>query len=518
MVLLHTRNTDQFLVFMFAVIIEDNIVVAGRTAHFERDQVASLARTSVRVRKLISVWRVNVSFRKALLAAAVFPLLIAAAAPAGAESLKGALAKAYANNPDLNAARAALRATDENVTIAKAGYRPQVGASVSGSVTRQSDFSNDLLDSETYRSGQIGLSVTQVIFDGFQTLSRIRSAESGVFAGQENVKANEIQILLSAVQAYADIARDQQVVAIRKQNLAFLNEQLSASRTRLDVGEGTRTDVSQAEAQLAAGKALLAAAVAQLKISRATYVQIVGDTPENISQPAPASSGLPRSLDSAVQVAITEHPSVKAALHAVDAAGYQVDEAQGTLLPGVVLKGSYGRSGSDATGSTGIDLNTGTISAQVTIPIYQGGAEYGRIRQAKENLGAQQIRVDSARAQIQQMVVAAYAQLEAAQAAISANQQQLKAAKLALDGVMEERNVGQATTLDVLNAQQQVLNAKESLAQSGRNAVVSSYSALAAMGRLTVADQGLQVAEYRANDHYEAVKDKWFGLRTVDGN
>lgn len=457
------------------------------------------------------------SIRKALLAAAVFPLLFAAAQPAGAESLKGALAKAYANNPDLNAARAALRATDENVTIAKAGYRPQVGASMSGTVTHLDNFSNDLVDSETYRSGQIGLSVTQIIFDGFQTLSRIRSAESGVYAGQENVKANEIQILLSAVQAYADIARDQQVVAIRKQNLAFLNEQLNASQTRLDVGEGTRTDVSQAEAQLAAGKALLAAAVAQLKISRATYMQIVGEQPSNISQPAPATSGLPRSLDNAVQVAITEHPSVKAALHAVDAAGYQVDEAQGTLLPGVSLKGTYGRSGSDQSGSSGLDYNAATISAQVTIPIYQGGAEYGRIRQAKENLGARQIQVDSARAQIQQMVVAAYARLEASQAAISANQQQLKAAKLALDGVIEERNVGQATTLDVLNAQQQVLNAKESLAQSGRDAVVSSYSALAAMGRLTVADQGLQVAEYRANDHYEAVKDKWFGLRTVDG-
>lgn len=457
------------------------------------------------------------SFRKLLLGSVVFPLLLAAAVPAQAESLKNALAKAYANNPDLNAARAALRATDENVTIAKAGYRPQVGASVSGTINHADQFSDSNIDAQTYRTGQIGVSVTQVIFDGFQTLSRIRSAESGVYAGQENLKSNEIQILLSAVQAYADIARDQQVVSIRKQNLNFLNEQLSASRTRLDVGEGTRTDVSQAEAQLAAGKALLAAAVAQLKISRATYMQIVGEQPENISQPAPATSGLPRSLDSAVQVAVTEHPSVKAALHAVDAAGYQVDEANGTLLPGVSLKGSYGRTGSDQAGSNGSDFNSGSITAQLTIPIYQGGAEYGRIRQAKENLGAQQIRVDSARAQIQQMVVAAYAQLEAAQAAISANQQQLKAAKLALEGVIEERNVGQATTLDVLNAQQQVLNAKESLAQSGRNAVVSSYSALAAMGRLTVADQGLQVAEYRSNDHYEAVKDKWFGLRTVDG-
>ena len=458
------------------------------------------------------------SFRKALLAAAVFPLLFASPLTASAESLKGALAKAYANNPDLNSARAALRATDENVTIAKAGYRPQVAVSGSASVNKTQDVSGYPGLSETYRSAQVGLSITQLIFDGFQTLSRVRSAESGVYAGQENLKANEIQILLAAVQAYADIARDQQVVSIRKQNLSFLNEQLNAAKTRLDVGEGTRTDVSQAEAQLAAGKALLAAAVAQLKISKATYVQIVGSAPTDIRQPAPASKGLPRNLDSAVEVAITEHPSVRAALHQVDAAGYQVDEANGALLPGVSLKGSVGRSASDAElFGSGTDATSSSLTAQIVIPLYQGGAEYGRVRQAKENLGAQQIRVDSVRAQLQQMVTAAYAQLEAAQAAISANQQQLSAANLALQGVIEERNVGQSTTLDVLNAQQQVLNAKESLAQSARNAVVASYSALAAMGRLTVIDQGLDVAEYRSNDHYEAVKDKWIGLRTVDG-
>lgn len=455
------------------------------------------------------------SFRNFLLAAAVFPFLVASSAPVSAETLKGAMAKAYANNPDLNAARAALRATDENVTIAKAGYRPQVAINASGTINNLRDISGLPGYEDTYRSGQVGLSISQVIFDGFQTLSRIRAAESGVFAGQEDLKANEIQILYSAVQAYADIARDQQVVSIRKQNLAFLNEQLKASQTRLDVGEGTRTDVSQAQAQLAAGKALLAAAVAQLKVSHSTYVQIVGSEPDSVKQPAPAQRGLPSGLQQAVELAITEHPSVKAALHQVDTAGYQVDEAEGTLLPGVSIRGSVARNGSDQLSASPNDLTASSLTAQLTIPIYQGGAEYGRIRQAKENLGARQIQVDSVRARIQQMVVASYAQLEASRAAISANQQQLSAAQMALEGVVEERNVGQATTLDVLNAQQQVLNAKESLAQSARNAVVSSYSALAAMGRLTIADQDLQVAEYRANDHYEAVKDKWFGLRTV---
>lgn len=454
--------------------------------------------------------------RKFLLAATVVPLFVASAAPVSAETLKGAMAKAYANNPDLNVARAFLRATDENVTIAKAGYRPQVDAVASGTVNNIRDISGAPGVENTYRSGSVGLQITQIIFDGFQTLSRIRAAESGVFAGQEDLKAREIQILLSAVQAYADIARDQQVVTIRRQNLAFLREQLKASQTRLDVGEGTRTDVSQAEAQLAAGQALLAAAVAQLKVSRATYVQIVGSEPDSVRQPSAAMIGLPGSLQQAVELAVTQHPSVKAALYQVDAAGYQIEEAEGALLPGVTLQGSVGRNATDNTFS-GTDATQSSITAQLRVPIYQGGAEYGRVRQAKERLGAQQLQVDSVRAEIQQMVVSAYAQLEAARAAISANQQQLSAAQLALEGVIEERNVGQSTTLDVLNAQQQVLNAKESLAQSARSAVVSSYSALAAMGRLTVADQGLKVAEYRASDHYEAVKDKWIGLRTVSG-
>ena len=160
---------------------------------------------------------------------------------------------------------------------------------------------------------------------------------------------------------------------------------------------------------------------------------------------------------------------------------------------------------------------TGSVTARVTIPLYQGGLEYGQIRQAKETLGEQRILVDSARMSVQQAIVSAHAQLEAARAAIAANQTQIRAANLALSGVIEERNVGQRTTLDVLNAQQTVLDARESLAIAQHTAVVASYALIAAMGQLTVTSQNLKVAEYRAEEHYEAVKDKWFGLRTVDG-
>ncbi|CAN7419149.1 TolC family outer membrane protein [Rhizobium sp. LjRoot30] len=454
--------------------------------------------------------------RKAILASAVAAVLLAPQVTL-AETIFGAMAKAYANNPDLNAARAALRATDENVTIAKAGFRPQIEATSSLTAIGVRDISNGD-DGYQYNTASVGISITQRIFDGFQTLNRVRQAESSVLSSRETVKANEIQTLLAAAQAYSNVARDQQIVVIRQQNLSFLREQVKAANARLEVGEGTTTDVAQAEAQLAASEAILAQAISQLKIAEATYVQIVGDMPEGIKQPSPASKAMPGGLDNAVAIAIRENPTVLAALHAVDAAGYQVKTAEGALLPGVVIRGSVQRlTTSEAPSALNPDYNTGSVTAQITVPIYQGGAEYGQIRQAKEQLGQRRILVDSARADVRQSVVAAYAQMEAAKAAIAANKKQLAAAQLALNGVIEERNVGTSTTLDVLTSQQNVLNARESLVASQYNSVVASYSVIAATGRLTIRDQGLQVAEYRSEEHYEAVKDKWFGLRTVDG-
>jgi outer membrane protein len=448
--------------------------------------------------------------RKAALWAAVSTSVLLAPHAVLAETIFGAMAKAYANNPDLNAARAGLRATDEGVPIAKAGYRPQISASATGTLTR---VDAERTGTQDFHSGQIGISITQTIFDGFQTLNNVRAAESTVFSSRETLKANEIQILLSAAQAYANISRDQQIVSIRRQNLAFLREQLNAAQARLDVGEGTRTDVSQAQAQLADAQSLLVAAVAQLKQSEAVYVQIVGAAPTGIRQPGPASKGMPRSLDQAVATGLRENPQILAAQYAVDSAGFQVKSAEGTLLPGVVLQGAVTRN----TGNVSTDNTTASITARLEVPIYQGGAEYGQVRQAKEVLGQQRILVDSARASVQQTVVTAHAQLESALARITASRSQIAAANLALEGVIEERKVGQRTTLDVLDSQQDVLDAQESLASAQRDAVVASYALLAAMGKLTVKTQGLQVAEYRAEEHYEAVKDKWIGLRTVDG-
>jgi outer membrane protein len=455
-------------------------------------------------------------FRKALLAAVLAPAIMAMSSAAWAESIFDAMAKAYENNPDLNAARAGLRATDEGVTIAKAGWRPQVSGFAQWSKTRYSLKEPSTADPE-FISKSAGLTVTQQIFDGFQTLNRVRAAESNVYSERANLKASEIQTLLSAAQSYANIARDQEVVSIRKQNLAFLREQVNAADSRLEVGEGTRTDVSLAQAELAQAEGALANAEFQLKQSRAVYVQIVGETPRAIRQAKPLTKTMPKSIDDAVAVGWREHPAVLAAMYAIDSAGFQVKTAEGAMLPGVVVQGQVAANRGNSDFSSLNNYDSSSITARLNVPIYQGGAEYGEIRQAKERLGQQQIQLDSVRLEVQRTIVSAIAQFDAAEAMIEAGNVQLQAAQQALDGVLEERKVGQATTLDVLDYQARVLNAREGLASANRDAVVASFGAVAAMGHLTIDTVGLKVARYEPEEHYGKVKDKWFGLRTVDG-
>lgn len=464
----------------------------------------------------------------ALLAALLVPVLTPVEVRAG--SVYDAMAKAYENNPDLNAARAGLRATDEGVTIAKAGWRPQISAFAQRTQTWYDNvgpsFQTEVPTAENPQgtddrlkaySHQRGLTITQQIFDGFQTLNNVRAAESTVFSERASLHAQEIQILLSAVEAYSNIARDQQIFTYRKQNLAFLREQVKASKDRLDVGEGTRTDVSLAEAEMARAISLVAQADSQLKQSQAVYVQIVGETPTGIKQAKPTSRNLPANIDSAVATGWREHPQILATMHAVDAAGFQVKSAEGAMLPGVVIQGQMqSTDGTNAERSLS-NYASQSVTARLNVPIYQGGAEYGQIRQAKERLGQQRIMLDSVRLEIQRTIVSAMAQYEASLAAVSAGGLQVKAANEALAALTEERSYGQSTALDVLQVQATVLNAKENLAVAQRDSVVASFSILASIGRLTVENQDLKVAEYRPEVNYEKVKDAWFGLRTVDG-
>lgn len=443
---------------------------------------------------------------KKYLQLAVITVFFTPVSVGNSETIVGAMSRAYDNNPDLAVARAGLRATDEGVAIAKSGYRPVISGSLTGTYTDTNGV--------VVRNTTGVVSITQQLFDGFATKNNVKVAEAAVFAGREDLRSTEISILQSAAQAYANLARDNQIVTIRRKNIGFLQEQLNAASSRLNVGEGTRTDVSQARAQLASANALLTGAIAQAKSSSAVYVQIIGTAPTRISQPKTIARLLPRSLDNAVSTGLSSHPSVSAAQYNVDAAEFQINANKAALLPGVSVTGTL--TGVNSSSSSTGRYTTKSASGTVSVPIYSGGVNYASIRQSQQTLAQRKAQVESTRRSVEQSIVASWVSYESAVATLAANQAELSAARLALNGVVEERNVGQRTTLDVLNAQQTVLQAQESIIENNRNAVVSSYSTLAAMGLLTVDYLKLKVSRYNPDRHYQAVKDKWFGLRTTE--
>lgn len=438
---------------------------------------------------------------------------------ASAETILGALAKAYKNNSQLNSARAGVRVTDENVAIAKSGYRPTIAGSAS------IDYSNTSRNNASTRltTGSFGVQINQTLFDGFQTKNNVAAAASQVSASVESLRNTEENILLNAVTAYMDVIRDRQIAVLTEQNLQFLTEQVRAARSRFEVGEGTRTDVAQADASRASAVANLSAARAQALSSAAVYRQIVGDEPGKLKAASPVGKLLPSSLNSAVAIAANEHPAILATKHLVDAAAFSVKSSEGALLPQLSASAGISRdyrktdgAGAALSASDGYSTSAG-IGATLTVPIYQGGRASATVRKNKESLGQARIEVDVSRDNVRAAVTSAWAQYTAAKEGVSANRALVSAAQLALNGVIEERNVGQRTTLDVLNAQAAVITAKINVANSEHDVVVASYAILSAIGRLSTDRLGLQVAKYRPEEHYKAVKDKWIGLRTPDG-
>ena len=433
-----------------------------------------------------------------------------------AETIFGAMASAYSSNPTLNAQRAATRVADENLPIAKSGYRPRINASADIGASRSVSSGPTFGTSKsTLHPGGFGITISQDLFRGFRTVNSIKAAEAGIRASRETLRNTEQNVLFDAASAYYDVILARQVVDIRKRNLVFLNEQSRASQSRLEVGEGTRTDVAQSNARRALALSQLSAASAQVKSSSAVYQQVIGHAPGRLKNPGSIARLYPRSLNSAFSIAFAEHPALKATGHLVDAAEFNVRVSEGALLPTFSLEGSASRRYNPS--STVDRSNSTSITAKLVIPIYQGGASTATIRQNKETLGQRRIEVDISRDQVRAAVVSAWSQMQSAKASTAANNQQVRAAKLALSGVIEERNVGQRTTLDVLNAQSDVLTARESLVNSRRTELVAGFAVLSAIGRLNHIKLGLKVTSYKPKDHYRAVKDKWYGWRTPDG-
>jgi outer membrane protein len=433
-----------------------------------------------------------------------------------AETLESALARAYGNNPTLNSQRASVRATDENVARAKSGYRPQVNASAdAGRTFTEFERPGQRSSTERLTPRGVGVQIDQSIFNGFRTENSVRQAESSVFGARENLNNNEQNILFDSATAYMNVLRDTAILDLQRNNVEVIDEQLRQTRDRFNVGEVTRTDVAQAESRLAASRSQASLAEANLRTSIAQYRQVVGIEPRQLAPGRPVDRLLPRTVDAALKVAFGEHPAIKAALHGVDVAEIQVRIEQGALAPQLGVRGSVAQRYDNQV--SGDNALSASVVAQLTVPIYDGGQAYASSRQAKETVGQRRLEADSIRDQVRAAVISSWGQLEAARAQISAAQAQVDAAETALNGVREEARVGQRTTLDVLNAQQELLNARVNLITAQRDRVVASYAVVQSMGRLNSRALGLAVNHYSPKIHYDQVKDLWGGLTTPDG-
>jgi len=458
--------------------------------------------------------------------AAVSVLLAAFAGPmpALADTIEAALVRAYQNNPQLNAQRAQVRSTDENVPQALSGYRPKV--SVTGSVGYQYTDTNTtaggspttIVRTETHGANaprSASVTATQNLFNGNQTANRTRAAESQVSGAREALRVMEQSVLLQAATVYMDYLRDSATLEVQRSNVRVLEQTLKQTRDRFNVGEVTRTDVAQSEAQLAAGKTQALTAESNLTTTRANFRRIIGNEPTNLAPGSPVDRYLPGSLASAVSLSLVENPNVTAGMYGIDVNYLQVKINEGALLPTINFQVAATQS-YEQTMTVFRSFGASAV-ASINAPIYQGGAEYALIRQSKENLAQQRLNLETTRDQTRATVVQTWGQLEAGKAQVQSAQAQVTASEIALNGVREEAKAGQRTTLDVLNAQQALVNARVALVTAQHDRVVASYSVLSAVGRLAPQVLGLNTTVYDPSVHYQQVRDSWAGVRTPDG-
>jgi outer membrane protein len=435
-----------------------------------------------------------------------------------AQSLSDALVRVYQNNPQLNAQRAQLRVTDENVPQALSGYRPQISGALSAGINPVTTvFPDGSSVSTTLRPWMAGITITQPLFNGFKTGNQVRQAESQVRSSREALRMIEQTVFVQAVTAHMNVVADQAQIEAQRANLTFLRETLASTRKALQAGNVTPTDVAQSEARLARGQADLNAAEVQLAVDQATYTQVVGVAPGRLLAAEPADRLLPRTREEALAVGRKEHPAIVGASYDVNTSELAVRVAEAAFAPTVNAVGSASRSveTDQSLGSTRIDQ--ATVMGQATVPIYDGGLAASQVRAAKESVGQARFVLDQVRVQTDAAVSTAWVQNEGAKTAIRAAEAEVRAATTALAGVSREHDAGQRTTLDVLNAEQDLMGARSRLIGSQRDRVIASFALLAAVGRLDHKRLNLETSEYEPQTHYNQVRDAWHGLRTPDG-
>jgi outer membrane protein len=451
--------------------------------------------------------------------------------PASAETLEQAMASAYQSNPTILGERSKLRATDELVPQALAGWRPTV--TLSGNITRSNTFQNlgaagsgiggttsgtpsgGQVPAQTannalvYNNDTMGVQVTEAIYRGGRTTAQTRQAEAQIEAERAQLQLTEQQVMLNVATAYLNLVQAQSVLRLSINNEQVLQRQLDAVNDRFRVGEVTRTDVAQAQSRLSAAHADRTQSEGNLRTARAAYVQNVGHLPDQVDYPA-GLPPLPASLQEAQTLATAQNPAIANAQSTYQAALEGIDLVAGELLPTVSVQGAAQRL-INFDGPSTLE-NVAQATLQVSVPIYQQGQEYARLRAQKQTAGQTRSALDQSRRDVEDGIATSWEALTTGTARRASYNDQIKAAAVALEGVQRENQVGSRTVLDVLNAEQELLQAQVNEVQAHHDEILASYQLLNATGQLTAQYLSLPVDLYDPAAHYEEVHDKWVGF------
>ncbi len=451
------------------------------------------------------------TFKIVLLSCSMFVMTCTA----HAESLFEALAYTYETNPTLEASRAYLRSVDERVGQAKAGWRPNLSAVGNATYTDQRfknypgtddfDYDNDAYDA--------GLSLTQPIFSGFKTVSGVNYAETIVKQERENLKSTEQAVLLNSAVAYVDVITQRAVLELQKNQEQVLARHLKSYQKRFEVGDLTKTDVAQSEARLEGAKTNRIVAEGDLETANAAYVSMVGRKPPEKTRVNDLDKFLPKTLSECLDIMRTNNPSLKAAEFADEASQYNITLQRGDLLPELNVNAGAGYQWGQPLPQLDdkYDGHYWQIGANLTVPLYQGGGEYAKVREAKQLANQARINLEQVKRDLVKSTTQAWEQYRSTKSSIESIEAQIKASKMALDGVIREADVGSRTVLDVLDAEQEYLNNRVQLVQAERNMTVAALNLLSAMGHMTAGSLKLNVAQYNPQDYYENVSSKLIG-------
>ncbi len=428
-----------------------------------------------------------------------------AAQGANAETLKQALAHTYLDNPKLQASRAQLRSTDELVPQALSGWRPTVTANGDYSY-KYREQGNDSDDS----SSSFSVTLSQPLFKGFGTVSATRSAEANVESGRANLLNVEQSVLLEGIKAYMNVVRDRKIADFRQSDVNALREKLRSTKAKFEVGEVTRTDIAQARSSLSQSLSLLSQANADLSGSVANYVHVVGYSPGRLVHPSLPSSLLPKTLHEAIEIGSKDNPLVRKAHFTEQASRYAVDTEKSNLLPNASLEAIYNWKPNQT------NHETVSISGKVTVPLYKGGLNYSKIRQAKHTNSQNRLDLLNTQREVRETIVKKWNTVSADKEKIHSTTDQVEAEKLAYDGIVKEAEAGTRTTLDVLNAEKDLVDARIDMVKAHYDHIISAYELVAAMGRLTASQLGLPVSVYDPTVNSRRVRNKLFGTGIND--